>query len=31
MNFSETLTYADADINKNWENYMNRFLKGLYP
>jgi len=26
--FDETLTYADKDINTNWENYKNKFLKG---
>jgi len=26
--FNEALTYADEDINTNWENYKNKFLKG---
>jgi hypothetical protein len=28
MNFEDALTYADDDINENWEIYRYRFLKG---
>ncbi len=31
MTFQEALTFADADINENWEKYKNSFLKELYP
>ncbi|MCI0494188.1 hypothetical protein L0Z72_04205 [candidate division KSB1 bacterium] len=26
--FNEALTFADEDINTNWENYKNKFLRG---
>jgi hypothetical protein len=28
MNYEDALTYADDDINENWEIYRDRFLKG---
>ena len=28
MNYEDALTFADDDINENWEVYRNRFLKG---
>ena len=28
--YEESLTFADEDININWEFYMERFLKGGY-
>lgn len=31
LTFEETLAYADADINKNWEEYQERFMRGLFP
>ncbi len=31
LTFAETLTYADAGINKNWEEYKERFMRGLFP
>jgi len=27
--FNEALTYADVDINNNWEKYKNKFLAGV--
>jgi hypothetical protein len=29
--FDEALTFADSDINENWEKYKNRFLQKFYP
>jgi hypothetical protein len=31
MSFEEALTYADLDINENWEKYKERFIRGQYP
>jgi len=31
LTFEETLTFADVDINENWKNYKERFLRGLFP
>lgn len=31
LTFEEALIYADSEINENWENYVERFLKGNYP
>jgi hypothetical protein len=28
MSYEDALTYADEDINENWEIYRHRFLKG---
>jgi hypothetical protein len=28
MSYEDALTYADDDINENWEIYRHRFLKG---
>lgn len=27
LTFNEALTYADSEINKNWEKYVERFLE----
>lgn len=29
--YAESLTLADEDINLNWENYRDRFLRGEFP
>jgi len=29
--FGEALSYADLDINENWEEYKRKFMKGLFP
>ncbi len=31
LDYKESLTLADEDININWEVYKERFLKGGYP
>jgi len=31
LDYKEALTLADRDINRNWETYKERFLKGDYP
>ncbi|NUO82151.1 hypothetical protein HUU05_18935 [candidate division KSB1 bacterium] len=31
LTFDEALALADVDINENWENYRDRFLKGMHP
>lgn len=31
MNYEEALSLADRDINRNWQTYKERFLKGGYP
>ncbi|OGF53775.1 MAG: hypothetical protein A2Z21_03465 [Candidatus Fraserbacteria bacterium RBG_16_55_9] len=31
LDYKEALALADSDINKNWETYKERFLKGEYP
>lgn len=31
LTFEDALTFADVDINENWENYRQRFLRGLFP
>jgi hypothetical protein len=28
MNYEDALSFADDDINENWEIYKQRFLKG---
>ena len=28
MNYEDALTYADDDINENWQIYRHRFLEG---
>jgi hypothetical protein len=28
MNYEDALTYADEDINENWELYRHKFQKG---
>jgi hypothetical protein len=28
MNYEDVLTYADDDLNENWEIYRHNFLKG---
>jgi hypothetical protein len=31
LNYEDTLTLADDDINENWEIYRERFLRGDFP
>lgn len=31
LTFDKALTLADIDINENWKNYRDRFLRGLRP
>lgn len=31
LNYEDALTFADDDINNNWELYRERFLKGYFP
>ena len=31
LTFDDALTFADVDINDNWEEYKNRFLEGRFP
>lgn len=31
IDYKEALTFADEDINENWELYRGKFLKGDYP
>ena len=31
LSYEEALTFADDDINKNWQIYRERFLKGGFP
>lgn len=31
LSFAHALTFADWDINENWETYCNKFMKGLTP
>jgi hypothetical protein len=30
MDYEDALSFADDDINDNWENYKQRFLKGNF-
>ena len=31
LNYEEALTFADEDIDENWERYRTAFLLGAYP
>lgn len=31
MDYNEALTFADDDINENWELYREKFLRGDFP
>ena len=31
LGFAHALTFADWDINENWETYCDKFMKGLTP
>ena len=31
MNFKDALTFADDDINENWDLYRDKFLRGDFP
>ncbi len=31
LSYNETLSLADRDINRNWEEYKERFLRGGFP
>jgi len=31
MNFQDALTFADDDINENWQLYKQKFLRGEFP
>lgn len=31
LSYEEALTFADDDIDDNWERYRDRFLQGGYP
>ena len=31
LGYEEALTFADNDINQNWQIYRERFLKGGFP
>jgi len=31
MDYNDALTFADDDINENWELYKERYLRGEYP
>jgi hypothetical protein len=31
MNYEDTLTFADDDINENWKIYRQKFLEGDTP
>ena len=31
LNYEEALTFADEDIDENWERYRSVFVRGGYP
>jgi len=31
LDYEEALTFADDDINENWEIYREKFLRGYFP
>jgi len=31
LDYEDALIFADDDINENWENYRERFLRGDFP
>lgn len=31
LNYGDALTFADDDINENWEIYRERFFRGGFP
>ena len=31
LSYAESLDFADKDINDNWDNYRERFLRGDFP
>ena len=31
LTYADALDFADKDINQNWDEYKNRFLRGEWP
>ena len=31
LDYAQALTFADEDLDENWEIYRQRFLKGEFP